>query len=387
MKRILVIGAGMVGTAIAADLASQFKVVVADKSRKALDKIAKRFPVDTCELDVANEALMIDLLAPFDLVVSAVPGFLGFNTLRTIILAGKDVVDISFFPEDPFLLDDLARQKNVIAVVDCGVAPGLCNIIAGYHSTAMKLESYECLVGGLPVERKYPHEYKAVFSPADVIEEYTRPARYVEGNQLVIKPALTDIVRVDFTGIGTLESFNTDGLRTLAITLNGVPDMKEKTLRYPGHAEFMQKLQACGLFSKDKLTVGGSEVIPFDVTSALLFNQWKYEGGEADFTIMRVTLTGSERGVHTKYTYHLLDRFDPKSGMSAMSRTTGYTCTSVVQLVAGGIYSEKGISPPEYIGMDERRFSSIEEYLAMRNIVLVKEKSTEKEPVSKYAFT
>jgi len=125
-------------------------------------------------------------------------------------------VDIAFFGEDPFLLDTLARSKDVTAVVDCGVAPGLCNIVVGYVETRLDfIDRYVCYVGGLPKVRKWPYEYKAVFSPKDVLEEYTRPARFVEFGHQVVKPALTDIELLDFPRVGTLEAFNTDGLRSL----------------------------------------------------------------------------------------------------------------------------------------------------------------------------
>ena len=124
---------------------------------------------------------------------------MGYQTLQEIISAGKNVVDISFFPEDPFGLDDLAREKGVTAIVDCGVAPGLCNIIAGYVAEKISEPSYyHCYVGGLPEIREWPYEYKAVFSPTDVLEEYTRPARLIENGQEVVYPALSGVELIRF---------------------------------------------------------------------------------------------------------------------------------------------------------------------------------------------
>src|ERR1035437_1426423 len=192
MKKIIVLGAGLIGKTIAIDLCHKFDVTCADLSLTTLELISSQHPVkiETCNFKDA-EALK-KLISPFDLVIGAVPGFMGFETLKKVIEAGKNVVDISFFPENPFELDSLAKKNNVTAVVDCGVAPGMCNIIAGYHNAQKKLTSYECLVGGLPVIREWPYEYKAVFSPIDVIEEYTRPARYIENNNLIIREALSD---------------------------------------------------------------------------------------------------------------------------------------------------------------------------------------------------
>src|SRR6185503_12264879 len=150
-----------------------------------------------------------------------------------------DVVDISFFPEDALLLDKLAKQKEVTAITDCGVAPGLSNLIIGRYNEEMKIDSFECYVGGLPKERIPPFQYKAPFSPVDVIQEYIRPARLVENGKLVIKPAMSDKEILHFDEAGDLEGFNTDGLRSLVTTMKHIPDMKEKTLRYPGHIDLI----------------------------------------------------------------------------------------------------------------------------------------------------
>ena len=241
MKQIIILGAGMIGSAIAFDLSSQYSVTVVDIDKNKLTRLAKKFSVKTIQEDISNKVTLRRIVKSYDLVVCAVPGFMGFRTLQKIIEAGKNVVDISFFAEDPFTLDKLAKLKKVTAVVDCGVAPGLSNIILGHHNSKVKIEYFECLVGGLPFERKLPFQYKAPFSPVDVIEEYTRPARIVQNNKVVIKEALSDVEQVNIENVGTLESFNTDGLRTLITTMK-IPDMKEKTLRYLGHIEYINIL-------------------------------------------------------------------------------------------------------------------------------------------------
>ncbi|HET9052553.1 MAG TPA: saccharopine dehydrogenase NADP-binding domain-containing protein, partial [Cyclobacteriaceae bacterium] len=204
MKKILVLGAGLVGKAMAIDLSEKFDVTSADVSEEALTSLRQhRQTIKTQKLDFGNLVLLAQTLQPFDLIIGAVPGFMGFQTVKTVIEAGKNMVDISFFPEDPFLLDDLAKKHNVTVVTDCGVAPGMGNIILGYHNKRMTVKSYECLVGGLPVVREWPYEYKAVFSPIDVIEEYVRPARYVQSGEIVIKEALSDSELIKFEGVGT----------------------------------------------------------------------------------------------------------------------------------------------------------------------------------------
>ncbi len=276
---------------------------------------------------------------------------MGFATLQKIIAASKHVVDISFFPEDPFLLDDLAQQQGVTAVVDCGVAPGLGNIVFGDVARRLdRIDRYECYVGGLPQTRCWPFEYKAVFSPVDVLEEYTRPARYVEHGREVVRPALSDIELRDFPQVGTLEAFNTDGLRTLARTMDA-PFMKEKTLRYPGHANLMRVFPGERLSrSTTPVAVDGVAVAPIRLTAKLLFDQWRLQAGEHDLTVLQVVVDGVEAGRGVRYTYDLIDRFDAATGVTSMARTTGYTCTAVARLVASGAFRQPGICPPEYVG-------------------------------------
>ena len=302
--------------------------------------------------------------------VGAVPGFMGYKMMKDIIEAKKNIVDISFYPEDPFDLDELAKQKGVVAIMDCGVAPGMGNIILGYHNLNMKVVDYECLVGGLPEKREWPYEYQAVFSPIDVIEEYVRPARFVKDSQIITKEALSDTEIIDFEGIGPLESWNSDGLRSLIDTMPHIPNMIEKTLRYPGCVEYLKVLRESGFFSYDEIKVKGQKIRPIDVTSKLLFPKWEMKEGDKDFTIMRIIIKGKENGNDTIYRYDLLDRF--QNNTISMARTTGFTCTAVVNLVLNGDYNRKGISPPEYLG---EHLTFVKKYLEERSVFYKVKKS------------
>jgi saccharopine dehydrogenase-like NADP-dependent oxidoreductase len=367
-----VLGAGLVGSAIVRDLAQDAgaQVTVIDLNQAALDRIAARAPVRTVQADLLHSADFGPLLAGADLVVCAVPGFMGFATLQKILEAGKPVVDISFFAEDPFALDDLARQRGVTAVVDCGVAPGLANLIVGDLDRQLdRIERYECYVGGLPQVRTWPYEYKAVFSPIDVLEEYTRPARFVEYGRTVVRPALSDVELRDFPGAGTLEAFNTDGLRTLARTL-AAPFMKEKTLRYPGHANLLRALRDSGFLDTTPVDVDGQTIAPIRLTARLLFDQWRLQPGEHDRTVMQVVVEGWAGARRVCYTYDLLDAYDAANDVTSMARTTGYTCTAVARLVASGAFLQPGICPPEYVGRAPGCLDRILADLARREVRL-----------------
>lgn len=367
MKKIVVLGAGLVGKAMAIDLAENFEVTSVDVNEQALADVQKH-GIKTEKVDFSNLQLLSSTIQPFDLVVGAVPGFLGLQTARAVIEAGKNMVDISFFPEDPFQLDELAKKKNVTVVTDCGVAPGMGNIILGYHNKRMKINSYECLVGGLPLVREWPYEYKAVFSPIDVIEEYIRPARYVLNSAMVVKEALSDPELVHFDGVGTLESWNSDGLRSLIKTMPNIPNMIEKTLRYPGCIEYLRVLRESGFFSYEEVDVKGVKVRPIDLTAKLLFPKWKLKPGEEEFTVMRIRMSGEENNKPKTYEYNLLDRTEKISGTLSMARTTGYTCTAAANLVLSGKFNRKGICPPEYLGEEESHFTFVVDYLKQRGV-------------------
>lgn len=368
MKKITVLGAGLVGKAIAADLCPDFDVTAVDVDAAALARLRARYSVKTVEANLADAEAVRRVVGDADLVVGAVPGFMGFKTLEVVIDAGKNVVDISFFPEDAFLLDELAQRRNVTAVVDCGVAPGMGNLILGYWVERMNVTSFECLVGGLPRVRKKPFEYKAPFSPIDVLEEYTRPARYVENGQVVVRPALSDPELVEFDKVGTLEAFNTDGLRSLLQTMS-VPNMRDKTLRYPGHIRLIQALKDAGFFAQTPLEVNGQRVVPFEVTARVLFDSWKLGEGEEEFTAGRITVVGEENGRRKKITYELFDVCDRATGINSMARTTGYVCTAVARLVLENRYTRQGISPPEFVGREEGCLAAVLAYLRQRKVV------------------
>ena len=368
MSNIIVLGAGMVGSAMAKDLSNNHNVLLTDLNASVLENVKNSFSsIKTLQLDVTNDIELSNAVKDKDLVLSAVPGFLGYKTLEKIIRLKKDVVDISFFPENALDLTELAVENNVTAIVDCGVAPGMDNVILGYYNETHKLESFECLVGGLPKEKKWPFCYKAPFSPIDVIEEYTRPARYVENGNLIVRPPLTDCEFIEFEKVGTLEAFNSDGLRSIIYTMPHIKDMKEKTLRYPGHVEYVRVLKDSGFFSNE--VSKDFNISPLDFTSKILFKEWKLDPMEEEFTVMRVTLVGTDKsGKKEQIVYDLYDEFCKETNVSSMARTTGYTATAAVNLFLDGLFNEKGVFPPELVGKVKGCYDYFMNYLKERNI-------------------
>jgi saccharopine dehydrogenase-like NADP-dependent oxidoreductase len=347
----------MVGSAMAIDLSKNHNLFLADYDLNALKTIqSKNSNIQISQLDVTDSKALSEWIAPADIVLLAVPGFLGYKALETIINSGKNVVDISFSPENILDLNPLAVEKGVTVIVDAGVAPGIPNYLLGYWDAQLNIESFEYYVGGLPKHPQPPFNYKAPFSPIDVIEEYTRPARMLVDHEIITQPALSDIERMKFEDAGTLEAFNTDGLRSLLSTMNHIPNLKEKTLRYPGHAELMLEYHNKGLFNDKNI----------DETSKKLFEAWKLDENEIEFTILDIIIKGDMKII----TYHLYDEFNLESRTSSMARTTGYTATASINLILESLWNDYGVFPPEMVGVKPECIQFILQYLSQRDVVI-----------------
>lgn len=365
----MVLGGGRVGSAIVRDLAAEedYDVLVVDIDPVTVERMTE-FGADGVVADLSKGETVTKAVKDADLVVGAVPGFMGYRTVERVLQEGRPIVDISFFPEDAFGLEKLAADAGVPCLFDCGVAPGLSNLVLGRMEEHLdETTSYQCLVGGLPVERTWPWEYKAPFSPGDVIQEYVRPARLRRNGVAMTRPALSDVELVDFPGLGSLEAFNTDGLRSLLRTTS-TPTMVEKTMRYPGHAVRMRILRDAGFFSDKEIQAASGLVRPRDVTESLLFNAWHFDDGEPDLTVMRIVVEGSKDGTRLRHTYNLLDYYNTDTETMSMARTTGYTCTAMANLVARGLWTEPGLAPPEVVGRNAECFDAVISHLEERGV-------------------
>lgn len=368
MSEILVLGAGLVGKAIAIDLhKSGHSVTSVDLDKAVLADLSGKHGIRTVCANFTSEDLD-DLLKEADLVMGATPGALGYGVMKRVIEAGTNMVDISFCPEDFMQLDSLAKEHGVTVVADMGVAPGMCNAILAYHNERMDLRSYRCLVGGLPFKREWPLEYKSSWSPMDCIEEYVRPARFREAGENVTRPALSDLETVEFDGIGPLEAWNSDGLRSLLDSFPHIPDMVEKTLRYPGTVDYLAVLRELGYFSTEAVDVNGVMVRPVDLTAALLFPRFELEKGEGEFTVMRIEISGEENGITKNYIYDLYDEYKLETDTLSMARTTGYTATGVAGLILDGLLKEKGVIPPEKAAVEKKAFRTLLGHLQKREV-------------------
>jgi len=369
MHKIVILGCGAVGKHLAIDLCKNpdYEVVSVDINREVLEALARDFPIKIRVEDLSSDKGVSRAVEDADIVIGSVPDFIGYSMLRQVIRSGKNIVDISYFLEDPFELDELAKEHGVTALVDCGVTPGLANIILGHHMREMKVERYECYVGGVPKSRKSPLAYKSPFPVLELLEEYAGSGTSVENGRVVVSPMIGEPKTIKMERIGTMACLNSDGLRTLLRTTS-IPNMFEMTLRYPEHMEAMRILKEAGLFGRDPIQVKGLSVRPIDVAVSLLEPLWKYEANESDITVMKLVISGLEKGKATSYTYDMYDEYDPATGAPSMARTTGYTCNAVTRMVLDGSYTQKGICPPETVGLSDGGWECVKEYLAERGI-------------------
>ncbi len=370
--KILVLGVGRVGRVIAEDLVleSAFEVSIADVFESNLEIVSGVLSDRKHCVDLTENKQLTKLLPQFDFFINALPGDIGFSTLETLIRTGKRVVDISFFAQDAGPLHENAQQTGATVVYDCGVAPGMSNMIAGRLQEEFdKIEDLEIYVGGLPKIRTWPFEYKAVFSPSDVIEEYVRPARLVVNGELQVREALSDRELLEFSKVGTLEAFNTDGLRSLANTISA-KNMKEKTLRYVGHVEKMHFLREAGFFSPEKRSFprSGMTLSPLEFINEMFREHWFLDKDELDLTIMQVKVSGLLGGTPHQVVYDLYDERDLITGYTSMSRTTGFTATAMVRYMSETSFRRPGVHPPEILGASQECFESVLRCLAEKGV-------------------
>ncbi len=375
--RILVLGYGNIGSVVATDLAESMPstaVVIAGRHRNKAEEAATAIHkenVTGIQLDANNHRRLVDAMKKFDIVIGTLPGDVGYQSVKAAIDAKVDMVDVSYMPENPLTLNEDAIEAGVTIVPDCGVAPGLSNILVGRAISKLdQVENIYIMVGGLPQEPVPPLDYIITWSVEDLVDEYTRKAKIVENSEVVEVEALTGVEEVNFPGVGKLEGFYTDGLRTLLYTVKGVKDMWEKTLRYPGHVEKIELLKTLGFFDEHLIEVESARLPPRRVTVKLLEKKLRRPEIK-DILAMKVEVGGIAEGSRRCYVYHLLDRYDQEHGVTAMARTTAYPASIVAQLIAQRAIEEKGVVPLEKLGIKEKIFNRILAELKKRRVKIV----------------
>jgi len=363
---IAVIGAGMVGRLIAVELSKKYQVYAVDNNANNLSRLVKyNNRIITKEMDIRNEPF-IDYLEDTEIIINCVPGFMGFETSKKI-LEKKTCVDISFMPEDCNELNTIAKEAETALYPDAGVAPGLSNIIVGNLITKQEIDEIKIMVGGLPIEKKPPWNYKAPFSPIDVIEEYTRPARIKKNGIIETVKPLTGLINFEFENVGKLEAFLTDGLRTLLTTelTKNTSTLLEYTIRYPGHSKKISDLIEDGKLDDTVKTIDGKLTSQREITSEELFNEWKLAEDDKEFTLLVITAKTKDGDEISCIVYD-----EWREGWSSMSRTTGLTACAITNLIIDKKLTKVGVVTPEDLGTNQDYFNYIINYLKKRKITI-----------------
>ena len=337
MVRIIVLGGGRQGRIIANDLAGDYDVTVVDLAA------VNRPGIRSLQRDLSRPLELVGTFHEYDLVVGALPARLGFAAAQAAVKARRHYVDVSFYIEDAAQLHRAAQAAGVAIMPDCGLAPGLSNLIAGRALATRKAKEIHIQVGGFAADPEKPYGYVITFSPEDLLDEYLRPARIIRDGEVVEVPALSGLEIVKIPGVGDVEAFFTDGLRTLlseAKPPGGMPrirNMTEKTLRWPGHVEAVKPLIANGTLVKELIE--------------------KCREGP-DLVVFRVQVDGD--------VVTMIDR--ARDGISAMARTTALTCAVFARWVAAGKMQFTGMVPPEKLATDDAAYRFILDSLRMRGI-------------------
>jgi lysine 6-dehydrogenase len=347
--KVAVLGSGLMGSVISWDLSRSRevdKVVVADLDEERLVRLKGRAGggrLDVEPIDLKDGAKTVRFLKGFDAVASALPHGVVHPVDVAAVRAGARMVNIAF-EDEQMSLDREARKSGALLIPGCGLAPGLGGILLAHASRQLKgAEEGHILVGGIPEKPVPPFDYRLVFSVVGLLREYIEGARVFRGGKMVKVAPFSTKETVEFPEpIGTLEAFCTDGLASLLWTMKGMKVLDEKTLRWPGHVDRMNLLMETGYFSREKVTVGGKEVTPLEVSYAVLEKKLS-EGDVHDITVMRV----EARSKGGRIIFDMVDRYDRKNEVTSMGRTTGYTASVVTQMVGSGLVAGKGVIPPE----------------------------------------
>ena len=357
--RMLVLGAGLQGSACAYDLLQNPEVTQVRLADIHLDHLppflapysGKRL-IPT-PLDVRDRTAVLAVMRECDAVMSAIPYYFNLQMAECAVEAGVHFCDLGGNTEIVFQqkgLMDKAKAKGITVVPDCGVAPGMVNILAQYGIEQMdSVDSVRIYVGGLPQEPEPPLNYQIVYSLEGVLDYYTTLSWVVRGGKRAQVTALSERETMDFPKpAGQLEAFHTaGGLSTMAWRYEGkIPTMEYKTLRYPGHAERMEVIRELGLLDLDPVDVKGTKVVPRDVFVSIVGPKLTKPTGK-DLLVLRVEVKGKKGGKPATRRFDLIDKYDEEHGISAMMRTTGYSLSITGQFQASGKVTPPGVWTPD----------------------------------------
>lgn len=377
---ILVLGAGMMGRAVAFDLAtfSKFeKITISDKDKETLES-AKKFlvgkKVNYELLDVGAEEKIKDSFKKYDIVVSAIPYHFNYFLTKTAISTNTHFIDLggnNAVVEKQLNLSDLAEKNNVTVIPDCGLAPGMVSIITRDVVDYMdEVDFVKLRVGGLPLKPVPPFNYQIVFSPNGLINEYLEDTLILNNKKIVAKDSMTELEEISFPyPFGKMEAFLTSGgCSTLPYTFRYIIKYLDyKTIRYPGHCEMIKPMLDLGLGSEEPVTIKNEKIIPRKILIKLLTEKIPSKG--KDVVLLKTMSEGIKDGKKVKLEYMLIDYFDEENNITSMMRTTAYPVAIIADMIRTGVIKKRGVHTSENIVPPKPFFKELEK----RNIKIKKE--------------
>ncbi len=355
--KALVIGAGMMGSAMAYDLAHSTGVggvLLADIDGERARAVAASIGpnVEAHALDTQDRPALLALMRRVQVAVGATSYTHNVQLSSAAIEAGVHFCDLGGNMDVVYAQmssDAQAKQANVTILPNCGLAPGMaCVIAAGGAKRFTKVDAIHIRVGGLPQHPVPPLNYQLVFSAEGLINEYLEPAEVLERGALRRVESMTGVEELTFPApFGKLEAFHTSGgVSTLTKMFEGrVPDLDYKTIRYPGHCEKFMTLLDLGFASAEPFMVGSTVRTAREIFEEMLRRKLPANG--PDVVLMRVSVTGTMDGRRRTLAYEMIDRYDERLKITAMMRTTAFPTSIIAQMVAQGVITARGAFPPE----------------------------------------
>ena len=379
MSDFLVLGAGKMGAALAKDLIESDQentVTLADRSSAQLERAAASLSSERLtllQLDITEEYRSEAAFRGTDLVLAALPHSQSLPALATAVRSGVHFVDLVGEGSDARLAyHEAARAQGICLLSGMGVAPGISNVcVARAVHSLDETDAARIYVGGVPLHPQPPLNYRVVFAIESVLDAYERPASVKLDGRVQDVPALSGVEAIAFSSpFDRMECFYTDGLNSLLHTMGEriERELFEKTVRYPGHAQAIESLKACGLFSREPLEVRGGEVVPRQVLETLLEEKLSL-GDERDVTLLRVVVEGRKEGKAQSHVFEMVDYYDPETSLTSMARTTCFPTSIAAQLIAAGRIDLRGCLFPEDVFSGEP-YEILMAYLADRGVVV-----------------
>lgn len=349
-KKFLVLGAGMMGRAIAYDLVQSHGkdcLAVIDANKAACDSLKKWLGIEVHNLDAKDKAIDKHIKGS-DAVIVALPYGFNLGFMKKAIEAGAHFCDLGGNDDivsSQLGLDKQAKKADILCIPDCGLAPGMADVLGAHLASQFdKVEELTIRVGGLPQNPQPPLNYQLVFSVGGLINEYKEKCKVLRNGKIALVDSMDEVEDLEFKGIGKLEAFTTSGGAAWLpeIYQGKIKKLDYKTIRYPGHAVIFRSILKLGLADEEEIAPG---ITPRKILERQIVKN--LSGNDEDLVLVRVTASGKIGGKKTVKNLDIIDKYDRKNKITAMMRTTAFPTSIIAQMIVDGRIPDRGVKTPE----------------------------------------